>query len=105
MYAEHLLRAHLDAPVLWLDEKHKKVLRNSACSRNVRSLKLQRHVIMDDAMRTSFEGDKRFQNFVAGELFHALNGVAYVTYGKEEVRRLLLTIWRIDEITAYLQDA
>ena len=105
MYAEHLLRAHLDAPILWLAERHGRVLRNSACARYLRGSKLQNHVLVAESMKTSMQGDKRFISFLAGELFHAIHGTAYLAYGVDEVRRLLLAVWRIDESTVYMQES
>ena len=103
VYADHLLRAHLDAPILWLAERHGRVLRNSACARYLRGSQLQNHVLVADTMKVSLQGDKRFMSFLSGELFHAIHGAAYLAYGVDEVRRLLLAVWRIDESSVYMQ--
>ncbi|GJP41862.1 hypothetical protein CLOM_g1491 [Closterium sp. NIES-68] len=94
--AENLLQSHLDAPILWLADRHTKLLRNRTCGRYLRASGLHEHVELSDEVKQYFYANKKFQNLVSGAVFQALHGAAYIVYGKPEVRRLMFGIFEID---------
>ncbi|CAI5466623.1 unnamed protein product [Closterium sp. Yama58-4] len=94
--AENLLQSHLDAPILWLSDRHTKLLRNRACGRYLRASGLHDHVELSEESKQYFYANKKFQNLVSGAVFQAVHGAAYIVYGKPEVRRLMFGMFEID---------
>ncbi|CAI7774503.1 unnamed protein product [Closterium sp. NIES-53] len=94
--AENLLQSHLDAPILWLADRHTTLLRNRACGRYLRASGLHDHVELSDESKQYFYANKKFQNLVSGAVFQAVHGAAYIVYGKPEVRRLMFGMFEID---------
>ncbi|KAH1118729.1 hypothetical protein GYH30_047487 [Glycine max] len=70
--AERLLMKHLDAPGLWLQNRHRRFLMNKYCGRYLKAKNCHHFTIYDEK---------------------ALHGLSYVVYGKRDVRRLMFEVF------------
>ncbi|RYQ80854.1 hypothetical protein Ahy_Scaffold1g106977 isoform B [Arachis hypogaea] len=75
--AERLLMKHLDAPGLWLQERHRRLLLNKYCGRYLREKHLHGFAIYAD---------------------EAIHGLSYLVYGKRDVRRLMFEVFDFEQV-------
>lgn len=91
--AERLLLEFLDGPILWLEEKHGSLLRNSLCGRYLREKKFDNHILKHPDYNEAFEKNRRMRVLANSAIFQSLHAVGYLVYGKPEVRRLMFGVW------------
>ncbi|RDY04963.1 Ribonuclease III domain-containing protein RNC1, chloroplastic, partial [Mucuna pruriens] len=96
--AERLLMKHLDAPGLWLQERHRRLLMNKYCGRYLRAKHLHRVIIFDDKVQDTFEHNRRKRNPATTAVQQALHGLSYLVYGKRDVRRLMFEIFDFEQV-------
>ncbi|WJX60662.1 RNA-binding protein that suppresses calcineurin deletion Rnc1, variant 2 [Trifolium repens] len=96
--AERLLMKHLDAPGLWLQEKHRRILMNKNCGRYLRSKQLHRFIIYDDKVQDAYERNRRRRNPATTAVNQAIHGLSYLVYGKRDVRRLMFEFFDFELI-------
>ena len=96
--AERLLMKHLDAPGLWLQEKHRRLLMNKYCGRYLRAKHLHRVSIFDDKVQDTYEHNRRKRNPATTAVQQALHGLSYLVYGKRDVRRLMFEVFDFEQI-------
>eukprot|EP00897_Mesotaenium_endlicherianum_P003329 jgi/Mesen1/3023/ME000178S02150 len=94
--AEKLLMQNLDAPILWLEERHSRVLRNTHCGRYLKAKGMDKHVLVDDWWRVPFESSRRARLLTCASVQQGIHGVGYLVYGKQEVRRLMFNVFQMD---------
>nr|QSQ68616.1 RNA-binding protein that suppresses calcineurin deletion Rnc1 [Puya raimondii] len=87
--AERLLMKHLDAPGRWLQEKHRRTLMNKFCGRYLRDKHLHHYIIYSESVQDKFEHNRRLRNPATTSVQQAIHGLAYMVYGKPDVRRLM----------------
>lgn len=93
--AENLLQCHLDAPILWLEERHTSLLRNSACGKMLRERKLEKHISVSPDFASAWEKNSRMRLMGGAAVQQALHGIGYAVYGKAEVKRQLFGVWKV----------
>jgi hypothetical protein len=96
--AERLLMKHLDAPGLWLQEKHRRILMNKNCGRYLRAKQLHRFIIYDDKVQDAYERNRRRRNPATTAVNQAIHGLSYLVYGKRDVRRLMFEFFDFELI-------
>ncbi|TXG59308.1 hypothetical protein EZV62_013881 [Acer yangbiense] len=96
--AERLLMKHLDAPGLWLQEKHRRILMNKFCGRYLREKNLHRSIIFSEQVQDAYEHNRRLRNPASTAVQQALHGLAYTVYGKPDVRRLMFEVFDFEQI-------
>ncbi|KAJ1414526.1 Ribonuclease III domain [Sesbania bispinosa] len=96
--AERLLMKHLDAPGLWLQEKHRRVLMNKFCGRYLRAKHLHRFIIYNEKVQDSYERNRRRRNPASTAVQQAIHGLSYLVYGKRDVRRLMFEVFDVEQI-------
>ncbi|KAG5089662.1 hypothetical protein GLYMA_01G192200v4 [Glycine max] len=96
--AERLLMKHLDAPGLWLQEKHRRLLMNKYCGRYLRAKHLHRVIIFDEKVQDTYEHNRRKRNPATTAVQQALHGLSYLVYGKRDVRRLMFEVFDFEQI-------
>ncbi|KAG4973174.1 hypothetical protein JHK87_029995 [Glycine soja] len=96
--AERLLMKHLDAPGLWLQERHRHLLMNKYCGRYLRAKHLHRVIIFDDKVQDTYEHNRRKRNPATTAVQQALHGLSYLVYGKRDVRRLMFEVFDFEQI-------
>ncbi|XP_024640915.1 ribonuclease III domain-containing protein RNC1, chloroplastic isoform X2 [Medicago truncatula] len=96
--AERLLMKHLDAPGLWLQEKHRRILLNKFCGRYLRAKQLHRFIIYDDNVQNAYERNRRRRNPATTAVNQAIHGLSYLVYGKRDVRRLMFEYFDFEQI-------
>ncbi|XP_020230363.1 ribonuclease III domain-containing protein RNC1, chloroplastic [Cajanus cajan] len=96
--AERLLMKHLDAPGLWVQERHRRLLMNKYCGRYLRAKHLHRVIIFDDKVQDTFEHNRRKRNPATTAVQQALHGLSYLVYGKRDVRRLMFEVFDFEQI-------
>ncbi|KAJ7542030.1 hypothetical protein O6H91_10G086800 [Diphasiastrum complanatum] len=95
--AEKLLMKHLDGPGLWLQEKHRRLLLNRLCGLYLRDKKLHRFIMYHEERKLMFE-NRRLRNFTTTPVQQALHGLAYLVYGRAEVRRLMFKVFDFEQL-------
>ncbi|KAI4327372.1 hypothetical protein L6164_019843 [Bauhinia variegata] len=95
--AERLLMKHLDAPGLWLQERHRALLMNKFCGRYLRAKSLHRFIIYSEQVQDAYEQNWRLRNPVTTAVQHALHGLSYAVYGKRDVRRLMFEVFDFEQ--------
>ncbi|XP_027360211.1 ribonuclease III domain-containing protein RNC1, chloroplastic isoform X3 [Abrus precatorius] len=96
--AERLLMKHLDAPGLWLQQRHRGLLMNKYCGRYLRAKHLHRVIIYDDRVQDTYEHNRRKRNPATTAVQQALHGLSYLVYGKRDVRRLMFEVFDFEQI-------
>ncbi|KAF7828641.1 ribonuclease III domain-containing protein RNC1, chloroplastic [Senna tora] len=96
--AERLLMKHLDAPGLWLQERHRRILMNKYCGRYLRAKYLHRFIIFSEKVQDSYENNRRMRNPATTAVQQALHGLSYAVYGKRDVRRLMFEVFDFEQI-------
>lgn len=96
--AERLLMKHLDAPGLWLQEKHRRTLMNKHCGRYLRAKHLHGFIIYDDKVQDAYERNRRRRNPATTAVNQAIHGLSYLVYGKRDVRRLMFEFFDFEQI-------
>nr|CAD1817357.1 unnamed protein product [Ananas comosus var. bracteatus] len=96
--AERLLMKHLDAPGRWLQEKHRRTLMNKFCGRYLRDKHLHHYIIYGESVQDKFEHNRRLRNPATTSVQQAIHGLAYMVYGKPDVRRLLFEVFDFEQI-------
>ncbi|XP_027346843.1 ribonuclease III domain-containing protein RNC1, chloroplastic-like isoform X3 [Abrus precatorius] len=95
--AERLLMKHLDAPGLWLQEKHRRLLMNKYCGKRLRAKNLHRFVIFSEKVQDTYDRNYRLRYPVATAVQQALHGLSYAVYGKRDVRRLMFEVFDFEQ--------
>lgn len=96
--AERLLMKHLDAPGLWLQERHRRILMNKFCGRYLRDKHLHRFVIYAEDVQEKFEHNRKMRNPATTAVQQSLHGLSYAVYGKPDVRRLMFEVFDFEQI-------
>ncbi|KAL9327605.1 hypothetical protein ACSQ67_002608 [Phaseolus vulgaris] len=96
--AERLLTKHLDAPGLWLQQRHRGLLMNKYCGRYLRAKHLHRYIIYDEKIQDTYENNRRKRNPATTAVQQALHGLSYLVYGKRDVRRLMFEFFDFEQI-------
>ncbi|GER30958.1 ribonuclease 3 family protein [Striga asiatica] len=96
--AERLLMKHLDAPGRWLQEKHDRLLMNKFCGRYLRAKYLHRFIMYSNEVQDAYEQNRRLRNPATSSVQQAIHGLAYVVYGKRDVRRLMFEVFDFEQI-------
>ncbi|KAJ7952782.1 Ribonuclease III domain containing protein [Quillaja saponaria] len=96
--AERLLMKHLDAPGLWLQERHRRILMNKFCGRYLRAKYLHRFIIYSEQVQDAYEHNRRLRNPATTAVQQALHGLSYAIYGKRDVRRLMFEVFDFEQI-------
>jgi len=96
--AERLLTKHLDAPGLWLQQRHRGLLMNKYCGRYLRAKLLHRYIIFDEKIQDTYENNRRKRNPATTAVQQALHGLSYLVYGKRDVRRLMFEFFDFEQI-------
>lgn len=96
--AERLLMKHLDAPGRWLQEKHRRTLMNKFCGRYLRDKHLHHYIIYGESVQDKFEHNRRLRNPATTSVQQAIHGLAYMVYGKPDVRRLMFEVFDFEQI-------
>ncbi|KAL1354606.1 hypothetical protein HN51_006675 [Arachis hypogaea] len=96
--AERLLMKHLDAPGLWLQERHRRLLLNKYCGRYLREKHLHGFAIYADDKQDSFERNRRNRNPATASIQQAIHGLSYLVYGKRDVRRLMFEVFDFEQV-------
>ncbi|KAK7263233.1 hypothetical protein RJT34_30820 [Clitoria ternatea] len=96
--AERLLMKHLDAPGLWLQEKHRKLLMNKYCGKNLREKDLHRFIIYSEKVQDAYERNYKLRYPATTAVQQALHGLSYAVYGKRDVRRLMFEVFDFERI-------
>ncbi|CAK8539654.1 unnamed protein product [Lathyrus sativus] len=96
--AERLLMKHLDAPGLWLQEKHRRILMNKYCGRYLRAKHLHKFIIYDDKVQDAYERNRRRRNPATTAVNQAIHGLSYLVYGKRDVRRLMFEFFDFEQV-------
>ncbi|PKI41229.1 ribonuclease III domain-containing protein RNC1, chloroplastic [Punica granatum] len=96
--AERLLMKHLDAPGKWIQERHRRLLMNKFCGRYLREKYLQHYVIYSEQVQDSYETNRRLRNPATTAVQQAIHGLAYMVYGKPDVRRLMFEVFDFEQI-------
>lgn len=96
--AERLLMKHLDAPGVWLQERHRRVLMNKFCGRYLRDRYLHRYIIYSEKVQDAYEHNRRLRNPATTAVQQALHGLSYTIYGKPDVRRLMFEVFDFEQI-------
>ncbi|KAF3972111.1 hypothetical protein CMV_004343 [Castanea mollissima] len=96
--AERLLMKHLDAPGLWLQERHRRTLMNKFCGRYLRDKHLHRFVIYAEDVQEKFEHNRKMRNPATTAVQQSLHGLSYAVYGKPDVRRLMFEVFDFEQI-------
>ncbi|KAK7367604.1 hypothetical protein VNO80_09619 [Phaseolus coccineus] len=96
--AERLLTKHLDAPGLWLQQRHRGLLMNKYCGRYLRAKHLHRFIIFDEKIQDTYENNRRKRNPATTAVQQALHGLSYLVYGKRDVRRLMFEFFDFEQI-------
>lgn len=96
--AERLLMKHLDAPGLWLQERHRRLLMNKYCGRYLRAMHLHRFVIYSEEVQDRYEHNRKMRNPVTTAVQQAIHGLSYAVYGKRDVRRLMFEVFDFEQI-------
>lgn len=96
--AERLLMKHLDAPGVWLQERHRRVLMNKFCGRYLRDKYLHRYIIYSEKVQDAYEHNRRLRNPATTAVQQALHGLSYTIYGKPDVRRLMFEVFDFEQI-------
>ncbi|KAK7330978.1 hypothetical protein VNO77_25185 [Canavalia gladiata] len=95
--AERLLMKHLDAPGLWLQNKHRRFLMNKYCGRYLRGKNLHHFVIYSEQVQDTYQRYYRLRYPVATAVQQALHGLSYAVYGKHDVRRLMFQVFDFEQ--------
>lgn len=95
--AERLLMKHLDAPGMWLQERHRRVLMNKHCGRYLRAKHLHGFMIYHETVQDSYERNRRRRNPASTAVHQALHGLSYLVYGKRDVRRLMFEVFDVEQ--------
>ncbi|CAL0331772.1 unnamed protein product [Lupinus luteus] len=96
--AERLLMKHLDAPGLWLEERHRGLLMNKYCGRYLRAKHLHHYIICGDKLQDSLEHNRRMRNPATTAVQQSIHGLSYLVYGKRDVRRLMFEVFDFEQI-------
>lgn len=96
--AERLLMKHLDAPGLWLQERHRRLVMNKYCGRYLRAKRLHRFIIYSEEVQDTYERNRRMRNPATTAVQQALHGLSYAIYGKRDVRRLMFEVFDFEQI-------
>ncbi|KAF5463687.1 hypothetical protein F2P56_013834 [Juglans regia] len=96
--AEKLLMKHIDAPGLWLQERHRRLLMNKFCGRYLRDKHLHSFIIYSEQVQDAFEHNRRLRNPATSAVQQALHGLAYTVYGKPDVRRLMFEVFDFEQV-------
>ncbi|KAL5753110.1 hypothetical protein ACOSP7_023278 [Xanthoceras sorbifolium] len=96
--AERLLMKHIDAPGLWLQEKHRRILMNKFCGRYLREKNLHRYILYSEQVQDAYEHNRRLRNPATTAVQQALHGLSYTVYGKPDVRRLMFEVFDFEQI-------
>ncbi|XP_028766778.1 ribonuclease III domain-containing protein RNC1, chloroplastic isoform X1 [Neltuma alba] len=96
--AERLLMKHLDAPGLWLQERHRRLLMNKYCGRYLRDKHLHRFIIYSEQVQDRYEHNRRMRNPATTAVQQSIHGLAYAVYGKRDVRRLMFEVFDFEQI-------
>ncbi|XP_050291880.1 ribonuclease III domain-containing protein RNC1, chloroplastic isoform X2 [Quercus robur] len=96
--AERLLMKHLDAPGLWLQERHRRTLMNKFCGRYLRDKHLHRFVIYAEDVQEKYEHNRKMRNPATTAVQQSLHGLSYAVYGKPDVRRLMFEVFDFEQI-------
>ncbi|XP_078438356.1 ribonuclease III family protein [Wolffia australiana] len=96
--AERLLMKHLDAPGLWLQQKHRRLLLNKFCGRYLREKHLHKFIIYGESVQDSYEHNRRLRNPATTGVQQAIHGLAYAVYGKPDVRRLMFEVFDFEQV-------
>ena len=95
--AERSLMKHLDAPGLWLQERHRRLLMNKYCGRYLRAKHLHGVIIYAELVQDSFEHNRRNRNPATTAVQQAIHGLSYLVYGKRDVRRLMFEVFDFEQ--------
>ncbi|KAK7252783.1 hypothetical protein RIF29_36985 [Crotalaria pallida] len=95
--AERLLMKHLDAPGLWLQERHRRLLMNKYCGKYLRAKRLHHYIICAEKIQDSLEHNRRQRNPATTAVQQALHGLSYLVYGKRDVRRLMFEVFDFEQ--------
>ncbi|XP_047319753.1 ribonuclease III domain-containing protein RNC1, chloroplastic [Impatiens glandulifera] len=95
--AERLLMKHLDAPGRWLAEKHRRTLMNKFCGKYLREKYLHRCIVLNDEVQDAYEHNRRLRNPATTAVQQAIHGLAYVVYGKPDVRRMMFEVFDFEQ--------
>ncbi|KAL4577492.1 hypothetical protein LXL04_013601 [Taraxacum kok-saghyz] len=95
--AERLLIKHIDAPGMWLQERHRRILLNKFCGKYLREKHLHRYIIYSEEVQDSYEHNRRMRNPATTAVQQAIHGVAYTVYGKPDVRRLMFELFDFEQ--------
>ena len=101
--AEKILMKYLDAPGVWIEEKHRKLLLNRLCGLYFRNLKLHHHTVYSDERRELYLKARKLRNFATTGVSHALHGLAYTVYGRPDVRRLMFRIFNFEQLESPIE--
>ncbi|TKY55639.1 Ribonuclease 3 [Spatholobus suberectus] len=96
--AERLLMKHLDAPGLWLQNRHRRLLMNKFCGRYLRAKNLHRFIVYSEKVQDAYERSYRLKYPVNTAVQQALHGLSYAVYGKRDVRRLMFEVFDFEQI-------
>ncbi|KAF9590083.1 hypothetical protein IFM89_030664 [Coptis chinensis] len=95
---EKLLMKHIDAPVTWLQERHRPLLLKKFCERYFRDKNLHRFIIYDEQIQDKYEHNRRLRNPVTTAIQQAIHGLSYTVYGKADARRLMFEVFDFEQI-------
>ncbi|XP_020974872.1 ribonuclease III domain-containing protein RNC1, chloroplastic isoform X2 [Arachis duranensis] len=96
--AERLLMKHLDAPGLWLQNRHRRLLMNKYCGRYLRAKHLHHYIIYGESVQDKYEHNRRLRNPANTAVQQALHGLSYAVYGKRDVRRLMFEVFDFEQV-------
>ncbi|XP_027919524.1 ribonuclease III domain-containing protein RNC1, chloroplastic-like isoform X2 [Vigna unguiculata] len=96
--AERLLMKHLDAPGLWLQNKHRRFLMNKFCGRYLRYKNLHHFIVYSEEVQDAYQRSYRLKYPVNTAVQQALHGLSYTVYGKPDVRRLMFEVFDFEQI-------
>jgi len=95
--AERLLMKHLDAPGLWLQNRHRRFLMNKYCGRYLRAKNLHHFIIYNEKVQDAYQRAYRLKYPVTTSVQQALHGLSYAVYGKRDVRRLMFEVFDFEQ--------
>ncbi|MED6204019.1 RNA-binding protein that suppresses calcineurin deletion Rnc1 [Stylosanthes scabra] len=96
--AERLLMKHLDAPGLWLQNRHRRLLMNKYCARYLRAKHLHHYIVYAESVQDKYEQNRRMRNPTNTAVQQALHGLSYAVYGKRDVRRLMFEVFDVEQV-------